>query len=182
MPPLVDDLEEGPRRKAEDARGVCPEQKTKLFYSAFARVGIVPYDRHSSTLACSKREAGDADQKVETPAAGFTWHYRFTMVRTAVHPRWFGLPIQGSHRCSAVKPTTKPMTPGSSPLRLDIDAHSTQFRSPAAGFSPAFAMTYIASLYRAAFSCPWCSPRNTLLVTAANGFSRTWVIPGWSDA
>ncbi len=36
--------------------------------------------------------------------------------------------------CSAAKPTTRPLTTGSSPLRLEIDAHSTQFRSPAAGF------------------------------------------------
>ena len=40
------------------------------------------------------------------------------------------------------------------------------------------AAMFATDLLRVSFARPWCSPRNTVLVTAADRFSRTWGVPG----
>ena len=65
-PPSAEGLEEGPRRKAEDSRGVIEQADPNQCIAFVCTLVAGPY-----ATVCSKREAGDTNKQVEAPAPGF---------------------------------------------------------------------------------------------------------------
>ena len=86
MPPSAEGLEEGPRRKAEDSRGVIEQADPNQCIAFVCTLVAGPY-----ATVCSKREAGDTNKQVEAPAPGFAWHNHIARVRTSVRPCWVNL-------------------------------------------------------------------------------------------